>query len=274
MTTSTNRQIDESCQLPRRQRVHRAASITTGGCRRCTASAAIWPAATSRATPRRSLACRKTPSTVSSVPTRTTRASTESRRRCSGHAGSVSFGKISGESTRFSSLRRLQDAGLRHQRSRLHAPRRRTNQSTTGSSGAISSPARFVRTRNFNINQYAGWNFGGDRLYSGGNINSHWTFTNYYSIGVGFNLDAAPFRDRVTRGGPGVLGNPSQEHLVLRQHRQPQGAVVLLQRQPLGRHANSRAPRHQSRRELARDLVDVAHRPASATRSTTTIRSG
>jgi hypothetical protein len=31
----------------------------------------------------------------------------------------------------------------------------------------------------------AGWNFGGDRTYSGGNINSHWTFTNYYSIGGG-----------------------------------------------------------------------------------------
>jgi hypothetical protein len=71
-------------------------------------------------------------------------------------------------------------------------------------------PGKYVRTRNFNINQYAGWNFGGDRLYSGGNVNSHWTFTNYYSIGGGYNLDAAPFRDRVTRGGPGVLGNPSK----------------------------------------------------------------
>ena len=72
------------------------------------------------------------------------------------------------------------------------------------------TPGKYVRTRNFNINQYAGWNFGGDRTYSGGNINSHWTFTNYYSIGGGFNLDAAPFRDRVTRGGPGVLGNPGK----------------------------------------------------------------
>ena len=101
-------------------------------------------------------------------------------------------------------------------------------------------PGKYVRTRNFNINQYSGWNFGGDRLYSGGNINSHWTFTNYYSIGGGYNLDAAPFRDRVTRGGPGVLGNPGKQPLVLRQHRQPQGAVVLLQRRPLGRHQEQR----------------------------------
>jgi hypothetical protein len=67
-----------------------------------------------------------------------------------------------------------------------------------------------VRTRNFNLNQYSGWNFGGDRMYLGANINTHWTFTNYYSVGAGFNVDAAPFRDRVTRGGPGVLGNPGK----------------------------------------------------------------
>jgi hypothetical protein len=72
------------------------------------------------------------------------------------------------------------------------------------------TPGKYVRTRNFNINQYAGWNFGGDRLYSGFNVNSHWTFTNYYSVGGGVNIDAAPFRDRVTRGGPGVLGNPGK----------------------------------------------------------------
>ncbi len=71
-------------------------------------------------------------------------------------------------------------------------------------------PGRFVRNWNINFNQWAGWNFGGDRLFSGGNINTHWTFTNNYSVGVGVNLNAAPFRDRVTRGGPGVLGNPNR----------------------------------------------------------------
>ena len=44
----------------------------------------------------------------------------------------------------------------------------------------------------------------------GGNINTHWTWTNNYSFGVGLNFNAAPFRDRVTRGGPGVLGNPNR----------------------------------------------------------------
>ena len=42
----------------------------------------------------------------------------------------------------------------------------------------------------------------------------------------------APLRDRVTRGGPAVLGNRNASTLVLRRHRQPQGAVVQLQRRP------------------------------------------
>ena len=45
---------------------------------------------------------------------------------------------------------------------------------------------------------------------SGGNVNMHWGWTNYYSNGFGINVDAANFRDRVTRGGPGVLGNPGK----------------------------------------------------------------
>ena len=168
------------------------------------------------------------------------------RRRCSGHAGSVSFGKISGESTRFSSYVGYKSPGLRHQRSRLHAPRRRAQPVELVpvaqlQAGQVRAHAQLQHqpVRRLELRRRP--------PYSGGNINSHWTFTNYYSIGGGFNLDAAPFRDRVTRGGPGVLGNPSKQPLVLREHRQPQGAVVLLQRRPLGRHQEQRAPRHHAR---------------------------
>ncbi len=125
----------------------------------------------------------------------------------SGHAGSLSFGKISGEKTRFSSYVGYKTPGFDTNDLGFMRRADERNQSNWFQWRNFT-PGRFVRTRNFNINQYAGWNFGGDRTYSGGNINSHWTFTNYYSIGGGFNLDAAPFRDRVTRGGPGVLGNP------------------------------------------------------------------
>lgn len=47
-------------------------------------------------------------------------------------------------------------------------------------------------------------------MYSGGNINAHTTFANYYSVGMGVNLNARGFRDRVTRGGPGAYSNPAR----------------------------------------------------------------
>ena len=127
----------------------------------------------------------------------------------SGHAGSISFGKISGESTRFSSFFGYKSPGF--DTNDLGFMRRADERSQSNwFQWRNFKPGKYVRTRNFNINQYAGWNFGGDRTYSGGNINSHWTFVNYYSIGGGVNYDLAPFRDRVTRGGPGVLGNSAR----------------------------------------------------------------
>ena len=109
----------------------------------------------------------------------------------------------------------------------------------------------------------------------GGNINTHWTCTNNYSIGFGVNLNAAPFRDRVTRGGPGVLGNPSTERLVLRRHRQPQGAVVQLQRLPLRPTARTRRGTTSTPGvNLARRRRRCRSSSASATTSTTTMRSG
>ena len=57
-------------------------------------------------------------------------------------------------------------------------------------------PGRFTRAFIWNLNQYASWNFGGDRTYSGTNVNMHWTWNNYWSNGFGVNYNAAPFRDR------------------------------------------------------------------------------
>lgn len=126
-----------------------------------------------------------------------------------GHGGSVSVGKIAGESIRFSSYVGYKSPGF--DTNDLGFMRRADERTQSNwIQWRNFRPGKYVRTRNFNINQYQGWNFGGDRTYSGGNINSHWTFTNYYGVGAGFNVDAPPFRDRVTRGGPGVLGTSSR----------------------------------------------------------------
>ena len=126
-----------------------------------------------------------------------------------GQAGSAGFSKISGESTRFNSNIGFKTPGFD---SNDLGFMRRADEKTMGNwfQWRDFKPGKYVRTRNFNLNQWAAWNFGGDRLYSGFNVNSHWTWTNYYSAGAGLNLDAPPLRDRSTRGGPVVLGNPSK----------------------------------------------------------------
>jgi hypothetical protein len=69
------------------------------------------------------------------------------------------------------------------------------------------TPSRYLRSFRYNLNQWAGWNYDGDRLNSGGNVNAHATFINNWSTGAGVTVNAQPFDDRGTRGGPGVYGN-------------------------------------------------------------------
>ena len=66
---------------------------------------------------------------------------------------------------------------------------------------------KWLRSFRYNLNQWAGWNYDGDRLFSGGNVNAHAVFRNNWATGTGGNLNRQPFDDRATRGGPGVYGN-------------------------------------------------------------------
>ncbi|MGE0044071.1 MAG: DUF5916 domain-containing protein [Vicinamibacterales bacterium] len=126
----------------------------------------------------------------------------------SGQAGSVGFGKISGQRTRFNANYGFKSPGFDINDLGFQ---RRADERTMSHWFQLrdNTPGRYVRTYMFNLNQWAGWNFAGDRLYAGGNVNMHWTFTNNYSTGFGLNLNGASVRDRVTRGGPAVLGNRS-----------------------------------------------------------------
>jgi hypothetical protein len=124
----------------------------------------------------------------------------------SGHSASVAFGKIGGEKTRFSSNLGfkspgfdMNDLGFQRRADELNVSnwfQKRDN-----------VPGRFTRSFVWNLNQWAGWNFAGDRTSSGGNVNMHWTWKNYSRTGYGINVHAAPLRDRITRGGPAVRGN-------------------------------------------------------------------
>jgi hypothetical protein len=121
-----------------------------------------------------------------------------------GHSGGGSFGKIGGARVVFNI-----NAGYR-------SPGFEINdlgfQSRADESWAESwiqfkdeTPGRFVRTFRFNINQWAGWNFGGDRRNLGFNINAHWRLLSNWGFGSGATKNLDGFDDRLTRGGPGGI---------------------------------------------------------------------
>jgi hypothetical protein len=123
-----------------------------------------------------------------------------------GHGGSIAFGKIGGEKTRFSAYYGYKSPGF--DINDLGFQRRADERSMSHWFQMRDMvPGRFTRSFIWNLNQWAGWNFAGDRLFSGGNVNMHWTWKNYSGSGFGVNLNAAPIRDRITRGGPAVRGN-------------------------------------------------------------------
>ncbi|MDP1570102.1 MAG: DUF5916 domain-containing protein [Vicinamibacterales bacterium] len=124
----------------------------------------------------------------------------------SGHAGAIAFGKIGGERTRFNAHYGYKSPGFDINDLGFQ---RRADEKTMSHWFQLryNTPGRFTRSWMVNFNQWAGWNFDGDRTFSGGNINMHWTWQNNWRAGFGVNGQMAPFRDRSTRGGPGVRGN-------------------------------------------------------------------
>jgi len=72
------------------------------------------------------------------------------------------------------------------------------------------TPSRHLRFWRLNFNHWALWNFAGDRMVWGGNVNAHARTTGNHQAAVGFTLEAEGFDDRLTRGGPGGLVTPGR----------------------------------------------------------------
>ncbi len=131
------------------------------------------------------------------------------RTSLSGHAGAISFGKISGQRTRFNMYGGYKSAGF--DINDLGFQQRADEVSQSNWLQIRSDrPTRFFRSRNINFNQWAGWNTGGQLRYYGININSHYTLVSNWSMGGGLNLQGSGLQDRVTRGGPSVRTNKSR----------------------------------------------------------------
>jgi Domain of unknown function (DUF5916) len=123
-----------------------------------------------------------------------------------GHAGGVSLQKIGGERLRFAANYAYKSPGFETNDLGFQ---RRADERTMNHwvQWRNMTPGRFKRTYMVNFNQWAAWNFGGDQLFGGGNVNMHWQWQNNWRNGFGVNLNAGGLRDRSTRGGPAVRGN-------------------------------------------------------------------
>jgi hypothetical protein len=131
-----------------------------------------------------------------------------SRTSLSGNAGSVSFSKIAGSKIRFNTNVGYKSPGFD---SNDLGFLRRADTRSMGNwvQWRHDKPSKYLRSFRFNLNQWGSWNFGGDRLELGGNVNAHWVFTNQWGTGMGFNRNTRTFDDRATRGtGPGAYSNP------------------------------------------------------------------
>jgi len=66
-------------------------------------------------------------------------------------------------------------------------------------------PGRIFRNWNLNFNLWDGWNYGGDNLGPGGNVNGYAMFVNYWGIYAGVNRNQPFQNNSILRGGPSML---------------------------------------------------------------------
>lgn len=128
------------------------------------------------------------------------------RTSLNGYGGSLNLSKIGGERVRFTTGVGIKSPGFEINDVGFM---RRADQRTMSNWVQVryEKPSKYLRSFRYNLNQWAGWNYDGDRLFSGINVNAHAQFRNNWRTGMGGNLNGQPFDDRGTRGGPGVYGN-------------------------------------------------------------------
>ena len=125
-----------------------------------------------------------------------------------GHSGMASFGKIAGEHTRMNVNVAYKSPGFDVNDLGFQ---QRADVITQNSWFQFrrQTPGKYTRNRFLNFNQWSAFNYAGDRLETGGNVNANWEFQNLWRAGGGINVNARTFDDRLTRGGPGGYNEPN-----------------------------------------------------------------
>ena len=130
-----------------------------------------------------------------------------SRRALNGYGGSAMFTKIGGERVRFTTNVGVKSPGFEINDVGFMQRADQRSMSNWIQVRYEKPKQKYLRSFRYNLNQWAAWNYDGDRLFSGFNVNAHAMFSNNWATGTGGNINPQPFDDRATRGGPGVYGN-------------------------------------------------------------------
>lgn len=123
------------------------------------------------------------------------------RRSLYGHGGSIDFGRTGGSRLMFSTGVTWRSPGLElNDTGFLRYADVAMQYLWFGY--RFYKPFSLFRNLNINFNQWTGWNFGGERIFAGGNVNAWMQFKNYWSLSFGINRQFSGLTQSVTRGGP------------------------------------------------------------------------
>jgi hypothetical protein len=123
------------------------------------------------------------------------------RRYLYGHGGSIDFGRIGGSRLMFSTGATWRSPGLElNDIGFLRYADVVMQYFWIGY--RFFKPFSLFRSLNLNFNQWSGWNFGGERIFAGGNVNTWAQFKNYWTLSFGINRQFTALSQSALRGGP------------------------------------------------------------------------
>ncbi len=76
----------------------------------------------------------------------------------------------------------------------------------------INKPFSIFRNIQFNLNEWTGWDFGGNWIHFGSNVNTRMQFKNYYNFFTGINYQPRFLSNTTLRGGPALLLDKGVNH--------------------------------------------------------------
>jgi hypothetical protein len=125
------------------------------------------------------------------------------RTSLSGHGGNISIGRGGNSRLRlnFSTTWRspgleLNDLGFIRQADRI--------MQTAWAGYRLTNPFAIFNRLNINLNQWWGWNFGGEAVFKGGNLNGGGQFKNYWFFWMGLGREGEDLATTALRGGPAL----------------------------------------------------------------------